>query len=312
MAGKLKKMGQDLGIEDQVAGFVIVPDITIPLYSHDIKAPDGYRWVGNDYNRDRVERMLKTIRNNRILVQLAVGINDQGELVYHNKGFLVPADQARAVDPPEATGTEWRPKTQEQIDAENRASGIDLWAKRLAVGPFSDTPLEGRAFWPDQWSGRPERKRLSGVEGWFVPIHIFVSDEQVAAQQEDAPARYDKYLADKAEYEAEKERLRQERQAAEQAEEEARQAQLEKMIEEIRGLAEEPAVILVQDRYANAPETYVRDDDGGWSADEGDTGYSDLDDLLECAETIVGHWPTSEAHEAAMAATADDQATEDA
>jgi ParB family chromosome partitioning protein len=72
---------------------------------------------------------------------------------------------------------------------------------------------------------------------------------------------------------------------------------LDSMRTEIRELADEPAVIVAKDKYADEPEAFIRDADGGWSADEGDTGYPNLSDLLENCEIITGHWPTREAYE---------------
>ncbi|WP_411340345.1 PRTRC system ParB family protein [Sphingopyxis sp. J-6] len=72
---------------------------------------------------------------------------------------------------------------------------------------------------------------------------------------------------------------------------------LDAMRKEIRDLDVQPAVVLAKDRYADEPEAFIRDDEGGWSADEGDTGYKDLAELLDNCEIITGHWPTREAYE---------------
>lgn len=72
---------------------------------------------------------------------------------------------------------------------------------------------------------------------------------------------------------------------------------LDAMRKEIAELTDEPAVILAKDVYADEPEAHIRDADGGWSSDGGDSGYANLADLLENCEIITGHWPTREAYE---------------
>lgn len=69
------------------------------------------------------------------------------------------------------------------------------------------------------------------------------------------------------------------------------------MRKEIRELADQPAVILAKDQYDDEPEAYFRDANGKWSADDFNSVYQDLGEMLDHAEVIVGHWPTREAYE---------------
>ncbi|WP_375382264.1 ParB/RepB/Spo0J family partition protein [uncultured Sphingomonas sp.] len=182
----LPQWADELELGDQVTGFVKVKDLTFGKYAMayhgiDKQAPNGYAWVGNDYNPDRVARMLKTIRNNRILVQLPVGVNDDGELIRITKGFFVPKDQVRAIDPPVEQSVAYHHPTSEERAAVERAAAIARHARRLAVGPFAGTPFKGRALWIV--GGSEGRAGVhDGAAGWFVPINIFVSDAAIAAQ----------------------------------------------------------------------------------------------------------------------------------
>lgn len=85
-------------------------------------------------------------------------------------------------------------ETPEQRAARERASAIDLVAARLAVGPMSGTPLEGRAFWPRWQAPRFEIDRNDEAFAW-VGIQIRVPVAEIDAQREAAEKQYDEDLA---------------------------------------------------------------------------------------------------------------------
>lgn len=233
-------------------------------------------------------------------------------LMVNGSHIFVPKADAARVLPPKQQHSEEPGKTAEQIAAEARVGGVELWSQRLAVGPFKGTPLEGRTFWTSGYHGRPTRSRHGEVEGWSVPLHVFVTDEEVAAQQDAAEIRYDEWLAEEAERLAERERQQAAAAAAREAEETARASRLASDVAAIMALDDQPAVISVEDAYSNAPQPYFRQDNGAYTDEDDDTGYTDLAELLDNAQLIGGHWPTREAYDAAQAELVDEQATEDA
>lgn len=210
----------------------------------------------------------------------------------------IPKAMLATVLPPQKTDSVPQ-KTDEEIAAEKRQKGIDLWAQRLAVGPFAGTPLEGKAFWPTGWQGDPQRGTREGVEGWKVPINIFVTDEEVAQMAEAAGKRYDEWLVEEAERVAEVERKKAEEAAAKEIAEAERVEQLATMLAEIEALTDEPAVISVEENFSDDPYPHFRQADGRYVDEVGDTSYGDLAEVLENALRIAGHWPTREAFDEA-------------
>lgn len=217
MSRRLSDFQKQEDLSPSINGYVIVPDLRLHNYGSQAKLqePDGFAKV------DRWEhaKIWSTIRNNAIEAKILVGINPTGELVAWPRVVFVPKAQKQAVDPSQAQQG-YVPPTPEERAAEARKHGVALWSRRLAIGPFAGTPLEGRAFWPDAWEDRSKPSINKGVSGYLVTLQIFVPNTAIAAAVPDAEARYDRDIAERAEREAAAEReeliakLRHERLAA--------------------------------------------------------------------------------------------------
>jgi ParB family transcriptional regulator, chromosome partitioning protein len=292
-------MAAALELEAVFQGYVVYPDIEFPDYGMSPpKPPESFAWVGNAWDTGAVRRMLNTVRNNGVAVRLLVGVQ-KGELVAWDRGFFVDKAQKNAVQPDPTPIAATPPPTPEEFEASERRAGIELWAKRLAIGSFAGTPLEGRAFWPDNWAGRnPDRKVIDGQSGWWVPLLVFVADEEVAAQTAAAADRYDRARLEAAE--AAEARAR----AAEQASQRnaARQIELEAM-------DPPPAVIVVDG------EAWGRDDEGAYvTIDDAEDGWLEdwstlLDALNPAADPDHRVYATRAEFDAAHAAAQPDEVT---
>jgi hypothetical protein len=230
-------------------------------------------------------RMWNTIRNNGIDVHVLAGINPKGELVIHPSVVFVPEAQQAAVAPAQAGHT---PPTPEQQAAAARERGVKKWQHRLAVGPFTGTAFEGRAYWTDGYHRQPEPKTIDGKPGWLVPVDIFVTDEQIAAQREEAEREYDRA-------EAERAAIVKAREETEAAEEVRRQ--------EILAMDPPPAVVVVD----GLP--IFRQEDGSYDGDD-NMAFASIEQLVDGAERagdeLGAVFATVELYEAAMAAAGGD------
>ncbi len=278
--------------EDLVVGHVIYPDIELPAWWRltKPKPPAGFIWVDHPHSVEEVRKMWAIARRERINAQLLVGIDNEGNLAAWRHGFFVEKEQATRVrtSPAPAGYTPPPPPTPEEREAADRAAGVDLWSKRLAVGDFAGSFLDGRVFWPTGWGARnPERKTIDGVEGWWVPMMVFVSDAEVAAQIDVAGQRYDQAKREAAEA-AEAKRI---------ADEEAA-AQVARRHDELLGM-DPPAVAVIDG------EAWFRTDEGGYgTADEEGWCNSWVELLGEFADEGVTTFDTREAFDAAHAAAA--------
>ena len=90
------------------------------------------------------------------------------------------------------------------MSAEERAqklhdAWVDLWAARLAVGPFAGTPLEGKAFWPTgtwpahmiktEYAVGAEHDEAAEPIAALVNIQVRVTADQIEACREAAEAK---------------------------------------------------------------------------------------------------------------------------
>lgn len=275
MLRRLPEMADELELpRDQVVGFVKLDGLEIGQWFYAYQGlnkqkVDDFAWVGEDYNPDRVKRMLKTIRNNRIEVRLPVGIDTKGELVLIAKGFFVPKDQVRAIDPP--VEREVVPqKTPLELEIERRQAAIRREATKLGIGSLVGTPLEGRAFFPkSDWSLRPFEQHTDpeAGAGVLVALQVFVPEASIAALLGEGEKRLDERLAAEADA----------REARERAETERKKA-AEARVAELRAM-DPPSVAVVDG------EAWVRDDLGGYEVLE-----SEEDTYLTDWIELVGHY----------------------
>lgn len=288
VAAKRAEWHCELGVHT-IVGHVIYPDVALPKYSLDKapKAPDGFAWVATSYDPARAKAMWKTVANNAIAAQILVGVNEDGELAMWKLGFFVDAGQKNAVQPPVSPPAPQRDLTPEEREAADRAAGVAVWSKRLAIGEFEGTFLENRVFWYDRWRDSPERTVVDGVSGWLYPLRVFVSDDQVAAQVDSAGERYDRAKREAAEA-AEAKRI---------ADEEAT-AQLARRHDEL--LAMDPPAVAVIDG-----EAWFRTEEGGYGTADEEGWCNSWPELLgEYADEDVTTFDTREAFDAAHAAAA--------
>ncbi len=283
MARLLAEARQDEKFAPTIVGYVTPANLRLESWGTQEKLDPPAGFVKAEKHEHA--RMWNTIRNNAIDVHVLAGINPQGELVIHPKTVFVPKAQKEAVAPAQG-GYSHTPLTPEEQARAARDRGVESWQYRLAVGPMAGTPFEGRSYWLDQHDRGPIRRMIDGQLGWLVPVDIFVTDEQFAAQREAAEGEYDR---------AESQRLaiEQARQAADIAEEARRQS--------ILAMDPPPAVVVVE----SLP--IFRKEDGSYEGDD-DMAFDSIEQLVDAADRAgdeLGEvFATVELYEAAMAAAA--------
>lgn len=259
-------------LSPSIEGFVLPPGLRLPSWSgDDAKAPPGKVRVSLGYDRTK----WAIIRKQDLPVDVLIGIDHKGQLAIFERTAFVDKKHRAIVDPPEHA---LPPQTPEQRAAADRLHGIVLWQRRLAIGPFAGTPLEGRASWVEHYVNGPRAVVRDGVNGWMVPVEIFVTDEQIAAQAGAAAAHYDQLLAQRA---ADEERRL------------AEAAAVEKRSAELYAIDPLPAVALVDgDVWGRNP------DDGSYSCAGDADGYCESwQQLLDTLgpENVTATFATREA-----------------
>lgn len=178
-----------------IAGFVKIPDLRAHRWGTGnpgaMRAPAGFVLV----ERADGAPLWRTIRNNGFNVHVVVGVDDDGELVAVPRYAFVPVAQKTAVEKPALADLYASRLTPEQEQKAARERGIIRWSRRLAVGPFAGTPLEGRAFWQRPGRDFQDAETIDGVAGFMVCVGVFVTEAEVAAHRKDAEKAYDDDLA---------------------------------------------------------------------------------------------------------------------
>ena len=176
-----------------IAGFVKVPDLRVHAWgtSQKLRSPAGFVLV----EREEPDRLWRTVKNNGWKVHIVVGLDEAGELVPVRRYAFVPIGQKSAVEKPALID---KAEDNERSATAEREREIIRWSRRLAVGPFAGTPFEGRAHWPELNSDRHIPATVAGVDGFMVPVFIFVTDAEIAAQRKAAVAEADRRLAERA------------------------------------------------------------------------------------------------------------------
>lgn len=163
-------------------------------------APAGFAAVTKDSHSS--SKAWKTVRNNNLPVQVAVGIDGDGKVQAYTHTLFVPKMQRDAIDPPRGELKLQQMETPEQAAARLRQRDVDRLARRLAVPAFAGTPFEGKVYWPDSWRDNSRPATQNGEQGWLVTAEIFVTDAAIAAQGGAAAVEYDRQQAAKAEVSA--------------------------------------------------------------------------------------------------------------
>ncbi len=263
----------DAGLSPSIDGYVLPPDLRMHSWGNDAaKPPAGMVRVSLGYDQAK----WKTVRKQDLPVHVIVGIDQKGQLAIDRRAVFLDKAHRPIVEPPQAPLPE---QTPEQRAASDRLHTIVLWQRRLAVGPFTGTPLEGRASWITMSNG-PRAVVRDGVNGWMVPVEIFVSDEEIAAQRQAAAAYYDQLVA-------------QEAAAAEQKRAEA--AAAEARAAELYAMDPPPAIALVDG------EVWVRQPGGSYATDILGDGYLESwAQLLDVcgAEDVTATFDSREAFDA--------------
>jgi ParB family chromosome partitioning protein len=253
------------------------------------KAPDGYVVAQPDtyWNAVDHQQRWKNADKNQVLITGMAGIEVDGQLRLLDS-FFVPKDQLRVVCPVKESSGGYRPLSQAQIDAENRARAVQLEAARAAVGAFAGTPLEGRGYWPLRGYIEQSQKTTDNDrgEGMLVAIQLFVTNAEIEANLAEGERRVDEAAA------AEAARL-----AAKQANAAAADAALQAKWSELCALDPAPEVLLTTggDLWTKTPL--------GWTIEgqEEDVGYAEeFADLLEALNPaeVGGWWATQADYEA--------------
>lgn len=263
-----------------IDGYVVSPNLRIQSWGNaDAKAPPGMVRV----EKYAHEPLWRRIRDTGVSVHVLVGIDNDGALVIYPGIVFVAKEQRNTIDPqvvPAPAASASADAIRHQADWE-REDGIERWARRLAIGPFAGTPLDGRAYWPNGEDDYDETHAatIDGVEGVLVHVNVFVTNDQVAASKEEAEQRY----------------------AEEAAEREARAAIEHAAADrETALLAMEPPAVVIVD---GAP--WIRDGEGAYASeyDPGE-GYASWSALLDShqPDDIDATYATRDAFDQAIAA----------
>lgn len=270
-----------------ITGHVAVPGLVLASWGFNgpIPAPAGSAIV----TTHKQESLWKRIRGDGIDVRILVGIDDAGELVAWPRTVAVAKGQREAlVQTTRPSGEAYNIITPEQQAEIRRTRGIIRWSRRLAVNGlggsplFAGTSLEGRAYWTGD-DGEATTK--NGVAGALVPVHIFVTDQEIEAQRKAAAKRHDQEQAEI------------DRRQAEQHSAAAAMRQRWTALHDM-----EPPAIVVLDGAA-----WARDDDGRYAStvDDGEP-FDDWEQLLGVAECdgieIGATFTTRDEWKAALAA----------
>lgn len=146
------------------------------------KLPEGFEKRNYEYTQPDAKE-----KKRRIAIYT---IDYQGDGLTRVDAFK-PAGEAK----PEAAPA-YRTETAEERLIRIREELTDMWAARLAVGPFAGSPLEGRAFWPrDNWRSvlpiwaKGADRQTDKPIGAHVVIQIEVTAEQIKAHRGAASAK---------------------------------------------------------------------------------------------------------------------------
>lgn len=270
----IEQLRRDPKLAPTIVGHVRPSNLRLyPYVTHDAKlqAPPGFAEVNKQHGDH--DKAWKTVRNNGIDAHVVVGIDNNGCLTHYAQRFFVPKTQKDAVAPKTPARAAPEP-TPEERAAQARQAGIVKWSRRLAIGPWAGTPLEGRAWWPSGYhDDQHDRVTRDGVKGWLVPVKVFVTDAQVEAQLAAAAARYD--------------------------EEKSAADALQARRDQIRALEEEPAVIEINGAPAfRWADVSYRDRPEVEGEDAAELIAWRLYGLLTDARKIGADWPTLEAYRA--------------
>lgn len=144
------------------------------------KAPAGFQTT---YDHGDVAKAQKK----KSIAIYAVAVAGDGNGLRFVRRFK-PAEAAKD------EGRGYKPPTPEEIAAARRKDGIAEIAARLAVGSFTGSPFEGRAFWPGKrWIDPIEQVNDDEV---YVAVLVKVSPADIDAQREAAEVKYDAESAD--------------------------------------------------------------------------------------------------------------------
>lgn len=226
---------------------------------------------------------LKERQKAKLPTMISVYLDADGKLVMGDRIFIPAEPKAQEPERPQ-----YRPMTDEERAAAQRASRIGIEAFRLAFPLTKGTAFEGRIFLPaiGEWFRMDEQD-----DGYLLQAHVWVSKEELAAQLEAAAPVYDAWVEQEAVRKAEK-------QAAREAAEKANEETVAKVREN------PPAVISIETQYGDEFVLY-RWEEGQYydvpelnDGDDVDMGYESLAELLDDEPTILGHWDSIDAYEA--------------
>ncbi|KQN00540.1 ParB/RepB/Spo0J family partition protein [Sphingomonas sp. Leaf25] len=243
-----------------IEGHVVVPGLTLMSFGHAGSLPLPPALVA--VTRPEAAPLWRAIRDGDVPARVLVGIDGDGTLSMAPTTAIVAKGQRAALAATNAAVAV--PTISEAQAAEmERVRGVLRHARRLAVHAlggeplFAGTPLEGRVYWSD----RPVYdEQIDGVWGSPVPVTIFITEAEIAAQRKAAEARYRDELAAIAAHAAD-------RQARDEATD-RRQAELREM--------DPPAVVAIDG------DAWERGDDGSYAAASGDRDdFPGWDDLLD-------------------------------
>lgn len=173
-----------------IVGYVKVPTLRLHSFGtmEKLRPPVGFVMI----QRADHPKLWRTVRNNGFNVHVVVGIDAEGQLIADPRFAFVPIAQRAAIDRPALVDVA---ADREREAAAYREREIIRWSRRLAVGPFAGTPLEGRVFWPEASSDRQLASNVAGVDGFMVGMQVFVPADQVPAHRKAAISHVDQMIA---------------------------------------------------------------------------------------------------------------------
>lgn len=188
----LEELKQHEAWAPTIVGYVKVPTLRLHSFGtvEKLRAPAGFVMI----ERADHAKLWRTVRNNGFNVHVVVGINAEGQLIADPRYAFVPTAQRTAIDKPALADVA---VDREREAAAYREREIIRWSRRLAVGPFTGTPFEGRVFWPEANSDRQYPATIAGVDGFMLSAQVFVPADQIAAHRKAAVLRVDQLIAER-------------------------------------------------------------------------------------------------------------------
>lgn len=159
------------------------------------KPPEGFELKRYDYQTPTAK-----VKKQRIAIYT---------VAYDGDGLHL-ADSFKPVETDQpAASSGYTPMTDEETAQKLHDAWVDVWAARLAIGPFTGTPLEGKVFWPSgSWPAHQIDTEYGEGSDFYdeeavpvaalVSIKVRVTTAEIEAHRADAEAKVCRIEAEQA------------------------------------------------------------------------------------------------------------------